>query len=138
MPLTPTLTTELLLSSDFAITRELIRCKDCNSRATLDDARKAADLPVSNVLWEDARQGVKKPVICPRCSNTEYFVRTIVRAIKVQEHVTVQTGTAQVQEVGGDVVCLDEVKVAYACAVEGCDGVVELNREDYVLTEDVG
>jgi len=137
VPLDGSVTPELLLSSDFAVTRELVRCTDCSHRDTLEDARIAANLPTHNVLWENTDHGIRKPIVCSICGNQEHFVREVVRVRRETEYVTVLDGEATVTDTGGAPIAGAEVRLQYTCALEECDGVVVLRQGDYVLTKDI-
>lgn len=130
-------TPELLLSSDFAVTRELVRCVECEHRVTLEEARKAANLPIDNAMWEDTDQQIKKPIVCPECKNQEWFVRDVFRLTETAEYVKIEDGEATVNENTGDPLQIDEVRMRYRCAVTDCDGVIELRTGNYVLARDV-
>jgi hypothetical protein len=127
-------TPELLLSSDFAVTRELVRCTECSHRATLEDARKAADLPTDNVLWEDTDLNIKKPIVCPLCKNNEHFTRDVIRLTQETEYVTVTDGNVQVVGADGAPIVDAEVRLRYACTEDVCEGTIVLRSADYVLT----
>jgi len=137
VPVDETVTPELLLSSDFAVTRELVRCAECSHRATLDDARVASNLPTTNVLWEDTDLNIKKPIVCPKCGNAEHFAREVVRAVQESELIKIEECKATVVDRGGDPEILDEVRRRYLCVMADCGGEVVLHTEDYVLTKDV-
>lgn len=128
-------TPEMLLSSDFAVTRELIRCVTCNECATLDDARTAADLPTQNVLWEDTEHNIKMPVVCPVCQNQQHFVKQIIRASIVDELVEIQDGKVVSTTLGGDPALFQEISLRYLCDIEECDGVVVLHSAGYDLVK---
>lgn len=132
--LTDDVSPELFLSNDFAVTRELVRCNECSHRATLDDARTAADLPTTNVLWEDTRHNIKRPVVCPACGNAEHFVREVIRVKRESEYVYVEESCAVVKDPGGDPELLEEIRLQYQCAADNCEGVILLHTGEFVLT----
>jgi hypothetical protein len=137
IPITESVTPELLLTSDFAITRALVRCEVCTQRATLEEARNAASLPTTNVLWEDTDFNIKAPIVCPMCKNTEFFVREVVRAYQETEYVSIQESKAVVTGEGGDPSVLQEVSQRYLCSEDGCVGVITLRSGTYTLVKDV-
>jgi len=132
-PVTP----ELLLESDFAVTRELVRCADCGDRSSLEDARRAANLPTTNVLWEDTQHNIKRPIICKDCGNAEYFVREVIRVRRELEYVHVEGSQAIVQDSGGAPELLEEIRVWYKCEKAECEGSIHLQPGDFVLSPGV-
>lgn len=125
----------ILNEGDFSMARELVRCTDCNARSTLEDAKAAAGLESNAIYWAMTDHNIKKPVVCPKCKNSKYFVREIIKAIRSTQVITVESDTnVRIEEESGDPQIDDTVVFEYQCNMQDCDGVIKLRSHDYALT----
>lgn len=136
VPYDPNVTVETVLKEgDFSMARELVRCTDCNARSTLEDAKAAAGLASNAIYWAMTDSGIKKPIVCPKCKNSEYFVREVIKSVRASQIVTIESETkVYVAEETGDPQVDDIVVFEYQCNMQECDGVIRLRSHDYVLT----
>lgn len=122
-------------AGDFAMTRELLRCDACGKNSTLENAQRAAKLPVSAAYWEMTDKGIKRPVVCPKCQNTTHFVRDAVKVVETQEIVEVVSPTdVTIHGMSSDAVTREVVATKYWCNEEACDGCVSIRIDNYALS----
>lgn len=125
--------TSFLEHKESNISREVVKCADCNKESSLVKAKKAAEVPTDSALWQINQYGNFVPIICPKCGNKEYFGRRLNKHVEEEEHVVIQEGVVAEVTEGGDSINISTVTSRYDCAVSGCDGYVAVDDRKFDL-----
>ncbi len=119
---------ELLKAIRPEVDSGLLICKACKHQTSDLTVKLIAGVALSECMWENTSQGNRVPIICPVCRNKNVFTKIVLeqrtRAITFAPN-TLGEFTPQDQGViMGDV---DQLVVQYACDVENCTGVININ-----------
>lgn len=121
--------------TEYEVSQQLLECMQCGKRCLLDDAEKASEIDATGLVWEKNAKGHPIPILCPKCENTQYFVRSALHVKEVDEYVEYEDLKEKVVETGADPVTRNTVTLNYRCGIQGCDGEVVINPDVYELTE---
>jgi len=115
-------------------TQKMLRCAACHQHMTLTESSEAAAITALTLRWERSTTGRRIPVICPICKNQTTFLQERVLLLEQTHQITVTTeGSITLDDLLTDEP-QDSVTLRYRCAVEDCQGIVQVNDNVFKVT----
>jgi len=133
-PYTDTFSFLDLKNSDAFESQKMLRCDTCQKHTTLSDASAAGVLVEDVIRWESAITGRRVPLVCPVCKNKKLFLQEQLQLLEQTHMVEIDAaGVLQQVELLTDD-SRESVVLRYRCAVEGCEGSVQVNDDTFRVT----